>query len=69
MTSWMTDWAEKGGSLLNSLDSRVASLLKNDVNEEEENPQNDTSQWEAPEKITEPQKPTVIYAPVQYVAF
>ncbi|KAL5963615.1 Golgin subfamily A member 5 [Taenia solium] len=28
MASWMTDWAEKGGSLLNSLDSHVASLLQ-----------------------------------------
>ncbi|CDS36893.1 Golgin subfamily A [Echinococcus multilocularis] len=28
MASWMTDWAEKGGNLLNSLDSRVANFLQ-----------------------------------------
>ncbi|KAL5103771.1 Golgin subfamily A member 5 [Taenia crassiceps] len=28
MASWMTDWAEKGGSLLNSLDSHVANFLQ-----------------------------------------
>lgn len=28
MASWMTDWAEKGGSLLNSLDNHVASFLQ-----------------------------------------
>uniref|UniRef100_A0A5K3FBH3 Leucine zipper transcription factor-like protein 1 n=1 Tax=Mesocestoides corti TaxID=53468 RepID=A0A5K3FBH3_MESCO len=30
MVSWVSDWAEKGGSLLNSLDNQVASFLKND---------------------------------------
>ncbi|VDM25663.1 unnamed protein product [Hydatigera taeniaeformis] len=28
MASWMTDWAEKGNYLLNSLDSRVANFLQ-----------------------------------------
>ena len=33
MASWVTDWAEKGGHLLNSLDIHVASLLKGDATE------------------------------------
>ncbi|VDO02409.1 unnamed protein product, partial [Rodentolepis nana] len=66
MSSWMTDWAEKGGSLLNQLDSRVASLLKNDANEEGKSLQYDELRLESPTKIIEPPKPpNVPSAPVR----
>ncbi|KAM7538524.1 hypothetical protein Aperf_G00000058025 [Anoplocephala perfoliata] len=66
MASWMTEWAEKGGTLLNSLDTRVANLLKNDGGEGEKIP-NSTPQRKVSLGTVEPQKSNGIFSPAQQV--
>lgn len=66
MTSWVADWAERGGTLLNSLDVRVANLLKNDIGEEEKT-LNYTPQRKVSLDIVESRKTDGIFSPAQQV--